>query len=64
MNSSFNRVENLSGWNEFDDVELLEHAKLGQSDAYGELYERYSRAVFRYIFAHLNNRMDAEDLTE
>jgi RNA polymerase sigma-70 factor (ECF subfamily) len=64
MNSSFNRVENLSGWNEFDDVELLEHAKLGQSEAYGELYERYSRAVFRYIFAHLNNRMDAEDLTE
>jgi DNA-directed RNA polymerase specialized sigma24 family protein len=63
MNSSFNRVENLSGWNEFDDVELLEHAKLGQSEAFGGSMNGTQNCISIHI-AHLNNRMDAEDLTE
>ena len=47
-----------------DDVQLLKIAQGGDSEAFGELYERYASRVFRYLYAHLDNRLDAEDLTE
>jgi RNA polymerase sigma-70 factor, ECF subfamily len=51
-------------WHEVDDVQLLKNAKEGEAEAFGELYERYSQVIFRYFYANLSNRFDAEDLTE
>jgi RNA polymerase sigma-70 factor (ECF subfamily) len=45
------------------DQELILVAKKGDADAFGRLYERHAPAVFRFIYAHLNSRHDAEDLT-
>ena len=47
-----------------DDIQLITDAQNGDAEAFGELYERYAPRVFRYLFAHLDNRLDAEDLTE
>jgi len=49
---------------ELDTTQLLNKAQRGDPQAYGELYEWYAPRVFRYLFAHLDNRQDAEDLTE
>jgi RNA polymerase sigma-70 factor (ECF subfamily) len=54
----------MPGWQEVDDIELLKLAKDGEADAFGELYERYAQTVFRFVYAHLRERFDAEDLTE
>lgn len=54
----------MPGWQDVDDVHLIEEAKNGKADAFGELYERYAQVIFRYLFAHLDNRLDAEDLME
>ncbi len=43
--------------------ELILKAQRGEPRAFGELYECYAPAIFRYLFAHLDSRMDAEDLT-
>jgi len=47
-----------------NDAELLRQAQNGDGEAFGILYGRYARQVHRYLYAHLNDRMDAEDLTE
>lgn len=46
------------------DIELVRLAQEGGAEAFGQLYERYSPAVFRFIYAHVDDRLDAEDLTE
>ncbi len=48
---------------ELTDVDLLQKAQHGDAEAFGLLYERHAQAVFRFLYSHLNNRMDAEDLT-
>ncbi|OGO28161.1 MAG: hypothetical protein A2136_08115 [Chloroflexi bacterium RBG_16_54_11] len=45
------------------DRELIKKAQQGDTRAFGDLYEAHAPVVFRYIFAHLDSRMDAEDLT-
>ncbi len=45
------------------DKELIKKAQRGDQLAFGELYECHAPVIFRYLFAHLDNRMDAEDLT-
>jgi RNA polymerase sigma-70 factor (ECF subfamily) len=45
------------------DKELIRKAQHGDSFAFGELYEYHAPVIFRYLFAHLDSRMDAEDLT-
>lgn len=45
------------------DHELIIKAKQGDPQAFGDLYECHAPAVFRYLYAHLESRMDAEDLT-
>ncbi len=45
------------------DQELIKKAQQGDQLAFGELYECHAPVIFRYLFAHLDNRMDAEDLT-
>lgn len=54
----------MLAWHDLDDNELIKLAKNGQADAYGELYERHVSAVYRFLYARLDNRMDAEDFTE
>jgi RNA polymerase sigma-70 factor (ECF subfamily) len=51
-------------WHEAEDKQLLIASKKGDAEAFGELYERYALSVFRFVFAHTSDRMDAEDLTE
>lgn len=46
-----------------DDQDLVEKAQAGSVDAFGILYERHAPAIYRYLYAHLPDRMDAEDLT-
>jgi RNA polymerase sigma-70 factor, ECF subfamily len=45
------------------DHELIERAQRGDQHAFGDLYETHAPVIFRYLFAHLDNSLDAEDLT-
>jgi RNA polymerase sigma-70 factor, ECF subfamily len=47
-----------------EDGELVRRAQDGDAEAFGEIYERHSQAVFRFFSSRLNNPLDAEDLTE
>jgi len=51
-------------WHDLDDNQLINFAKDGEAEAFGELYERHVNAVYRFLYARLDNSMDAEDLTE
>lgn len=54
----------MSEWHEVEDIQLIQLAKDGNADAFGELYERHAQSVFRFIYAHLDSRLDAEDLMD
>jgi RNA polymerase sigma-70 factor (ECF subfamily) len=45
------------------DHELIKRARRGDQHAFGDLYEAHAPVIFRYLFTHLDNPMDAEDLT-
>lgn len=45
------------------DHQLLKEAQQGEAEAFGVLYERHATAIYRYLYAHLGSRPDAEDLT-
>lgn len=47
-----------------DDVQIINQVKNGDAEAFGILYEQYAEMIFRYVYSHLENRLDAEDLTE
>jgi RNA polymerase sigma-70 factor (ECF subfamily) len=49
---------------EVDDAQLLNRAQAGEVEAFGALYERHAKAIYRFLFARLNHHLDAEDLTE
>ena len=49
---------------QFDDEQVIKQVKNGDTEAYGVLYEQYAEVIFRYIYSHLESRLDAEDLTE
>jgi len=51
-------------WQDSNEINLLRAARSGDDEAFGQLYEIYAPQVFRFLYTHLNNRMDAEDLTE
>jgi RNA polymerase sigma-70 factor (ECF subfamily) len=51
-------------WHDQDDNELIRLAKDGEAEAFGELYERHVNAVYRFLYARLDNRLDAEDFSE
>jgi len=46
-----------------DNRDLLRKAQQGDAEAFGRLYEQHATAIFRYLYAHLYDRQDAEDLT-
>ncbi len=52
----------MSYLQEVDDVQLIQLTQGGDADAFGEIYARYAPRVFRFLYAHLDNRLDAEDL--
>jgi RNA polymerase sigma-70 factor (ECF subfamily) len=54
----------MPNWQDSEDSELIKFAQEGESEAFGELYQRYAQTIFRFIYANLNDRLDAEDLTE
>ena len=48
---------------EDDEHDLLIQAQQGSVEAFGDLYERFAPAVFRFLYSQLDSRQDAEDLT-
>ncbi|MFD9463133.1 ECF subfamily RNA polymerase sigma factor, BldN family [Streptomyces sp. NPDC060027] len=44
-------------------VKLVEQAQAGDPDAFGQLYDRYSDTVYRYIYYRVGGKETAEDLT-
>jgi RNA polymerase sigma-70 factor (ECF subfamily) len=53
----------MPDWQDTDENRLLKHAQDGDVDAYGKLYECHAGSVYRFLVAHLNDSLDAEDLT-
>lgn len=49
---------------QFDDEQVINKVKDGDAEAFGVLYDQYAELIFRYVYSHLDNRLDAEDLTE
>jgi RNA polymerase sigma-70 factor (ECF subfamily) len=45
------------------DGDLLERARKGEADAFGELFERHAPSVLRFCFRRTGNAALAEDLT-
>jgi RNA polymerase sigma-70 factor (ECF subfamily) len=44
-------------------AQLIERARCGQTDALGALYDRYSPAIYRYLYRRSGDSVLAEDLT-
>lgn len=42
---------------------LAKRARKGDTEAFGQIYDRYYGPVFAYIFRQVGTRMDAEDIT-
>ncbi len=59
-----NRLGAMPVWDDIDDAQVLQLAQDGDPEAFGELYERYAKIIFRFLYSHLYDRLDAEDLTE
>jgi RNA polymerase sigma-70 factor (ECF subfamily) len=49
-------------YHDLSDADLVEMAKTDQA-AFGELYERYVKKIYNYIYYRTSNPHDAEDLT-
>ncbi|HZD55217.1 MAG TPA: RNA polymerase sigma factor [Anaerolineales bacterium] len=54
----------MPDWQDLDEVQLIALAQDGEAEAFGELYERHVQTIFRFIYVRLDDRRDAEDLTE
>ena len=46
------------------DAPLIDRAKSGDVEAFGDLYERYATDIFRFLASQMSSHLDAEDLTE
>ena len=62
MMNLFNRKPKQPNYKNLSDSELVKLAKTDQ-DAFGELYERYVKKIYNYVFYRTSNQHDAEDLT-
>ncbi|MGB9669299.1 MAG: RNA polymerase sigma factor [Anaerolineales bacterium] len=45
-----------------EDLALVKKAKQGDTEAFGEIFERHASGIYRYFYVHLNNAQEAEDL--
>ena len=57
------RPVDLAGGDTGTDGALVRAAKSGDASAFGELYERYRDAIYRYCLTRTGTAHDAEDLT-
>src|SRR5881396_1241689 len=57
------RLVELGGGANGTDAALVVAAKTGDARAFGELYERYRDAIYRFCLARTGTSHDAEDLT-
>ena len=46
----------MPNWDGVDDVQLLKTAQNGEAEAFGVLYERHAKAIFRFLYARLDSR--------
>jgi RNA polymerase sigma-70 factor (ECF subfamily) len=46
------------------DAELWARSRTGDSDAFGELFERHATLIFNYCFRRVGNRATAEDMLQ
>lgn len=46
------------------DPELVAHAKAGEPEAFGELYQRHMPLLYRYLCSRVTIREEAEDLVD
>jgi RNA polymerase sigma-70 factor (ECF subfamily) len=53
----------MPNWEEVEEPRYIKEAQEGSADSFGALYTHYAEGVFRFLFLHLDNRLDAEDLT-
>ncbi|MCX8061764.1 MAG: RNA polymerase sigma factor [Anaerolineales bacterium] len=53
----------MPDWQEKTDQELVELAQKGNREAFAEIYNRYGEAIYRYLYGHVSNEQDAEDMT-
>ncbi|MBC8505448.1 MAG: sigma-70 family RNA polymerase sigma factor [Anaerolineales bacterium] len=53
-----------NGFSQLSDDEVVAQASGGDREAFGELYDRYVKRIYNYIYFRTNNPFDAEDLTE
>ena len=54
----------MPDWEEVEEPRYLKEAQCGNTESFGVLYTHYAEGIFRFLFVHLDNRLDAEDLTE
>ncbi|MBU0678925.1 MAG: sigma-70 family RNA polymerase sigma factor [Verrucomicrobia bacterium] len=47
-----------------DDLQLIERARNGEEDAFGELVKKYHQRVYAVIYGFVQNPADANDLTQ
>ncbi|MFC1959281.1 RNA polymerase sigma factor [Chloroflexota bacterium] len=50
-------------YEEATDAHLVQWARDSDPEAFGELYKRYVKKIYNYIYYRTNNHHDAEDLT-
>jgi RNA polymerase sigma-70 factor (ECF subfamily) len=60
---TFSMIDSIQNTSEHDDALLIQKAKDGDAEAFGELYERYADSLFRFVYSQTLDRMDAEDIT-
>jgi hypothetical protein len=53
----------MPDWEEVDVPRFLKEAQAGNVESFSEIYTQYAEGIFRFLFLHLDNRLDAEDLT-
>jgi len=53
-----------SQFKQLSDDEVVVQASQGDREAFGELYDRYVKRIYNYIYFRTSNPFDAEDLTE
>ncbi|MBL7163544.1 MAG: sigma-70 family RNA polymerase sigma factor [Anaerolineales bacterium] len=53
-----------SMFSQLSDDEVVVLASQGDREAFGELYDRYVKRIYNYIYFRTSNPFDAEDLTE
>jgi RNA polymerase sigma-70 factor (ECF subfamily) len=56
----FQRIKQLK---RLPDTDLVDLAREGDREAFGELYERYIEKIYNYVYYRTGNHHDAEDLT-